>query len=569
MKKKEDKNFFTERLHHLNKSKTLSKEKKKETYLEKILSKYSNKKKPIFRNKKNKSENSLKLNKTYNTKNNITFGRKLSNKKKIEEELFTFSKENRDFFRKALNKYKFEMEVYVPQKLSNKEYSDKNFLINKLIRIENMNKTIKERIEPIDKETKLFSKQYKLIKADNQAHQQTYMDNVEKLYQTNGYKREYIRYDENENIFTPSFLLDKKFGKDQQKDVFNYSNNNVELNDDENVLQKLNFVSNKYMEEDEIDKKESAKIVVHEYWGNREKEEMIKKEIMEEQRIMNMSKKEYRAYNRKLKKDINLIKKRLKELNETNITNNRNTINDSELNTNRTNYTGTGSNIKGFLSLNDKIKENKKVFELYKNDKNLNIKKRKDDNNNIFLSARGLDLETDFNKKLPSINSLMETKKENEESNINSIYNNKTIQNIKKRRKIKINRENNNTKEIKIQNLYNLLNEKVGIYEFPKKEIESYFKKYSEKKLPKLNTNNGSNIHAIFGDFQNQVKEKSFINLAKGNEYIKIDMDNNYISTNNNSLESKIEKIDEKVKNLHFTVLDRILINNKKEILNN
>ena len=46
-------------------------------------------------------------------------------------------------------------------------------------------------------------------------------------------------------------------------------------------------------------------------------------------------------------------------------------------------------------------------------------------------------------------------------------------------------------------------------------------------------------------------------------------MDNNYISTNNNSLENKIEKIDEKIKNLHFTVLDRILINNRKEILNN
>lgn len=572
MKKNEEKNFYTDRMHLLNKSKTLSKEKKKKTYLEKILSKYSNKKKTIFRNKKNKSENSLKLNKTYNSKNNITFGRKLSKKKKIEEELFTFSKENRDFFRKALNKYKFEMEVYVPQKLSNKEYSDKNFLINKLIQIENMNRTIKERIGPIDKETKLFSKQYKLIKADNQAHQQTYMDNVEKIYQKNGYKREFIKYDENENIFTPSFLLDKKFGKDQHKDVFNYSNNNLEINDDENILQKLNIVSNKYMEEDdEIDKKESKKLFVNENWNyNHEKEETLKKEIMEEQRIMNMSKKEYRAYNRKLKKDINLIKKRLKELNQTNTinSNHKNIINESELNTNRTNY--TGHNIKGFLDLNEKIKENKKVFELYKNDKNANLKKKKDDNNNIFLSARGLDLETDFNKILPSINSLMDTKKEKDEKkiNINNLYNNKTIQNIKKRKKIKINRENN-TKGKKIQNLYSLLNEKIGIYEFPKKEIESYFKKYSERKLPKLNTNTGSNIHTIFGDFQNQVKEKSFINIAKGNEYIKIDMDNNYISSNNNSLENKIEKIDEKIKNLHFTVLDKILVNNKKEILNN
>ena len=568
MKKNEEKNFFTDRKEYLNKNKTLSKENKKKTYLDKILSKYSHKNKTILRHKKNKSENSLKLNKTYNSKNNIIFGRKLSKKKKIEEELFTFSKENRDFFRKALNRYKFDMEVYVPQKLSNKEYSDKNFLINKLIHIENMNKNIKEKIGPIDKETKLFSKQYKLIKSDNKEHQQTYMDNVEKIYQKNGFKGEYIRYDDNENIFTPSFLLDKKFGKDQQKDVFNYSNNNLELNEDENILQKLNIVSSKYMEGEDFDKKDSTKIILNQNWNYKnEKEELLKKEIMEEQKIMNMSKKEYRAYNRKLKNDISLIKKRLKELNQTNtiINNNRNNRNETDLNTNRTNY--TGNNIKGFLDLNDKIKENKKVFELYKNDKT-NLKKKKDDNNNIFVSARGLDLETDFNKILPSINSLMEIKKEKEEKNINNLYNNKTIPNVKKRRKIKINKENN-TKEKKIQNLYSLLNEKIGIYEYPKKEIESYFKKYSERKLPKLNANTGSNIHTIFGDFQNKVKEKSFINLAKGNEYIKIDMNNNYISTNNNSLENKIEKIDEKIKNLHFTVLDKILVNNRKEILNN
>ena len=438
-----------------------------------------------------------------------------------------------------------------------------------------MNKTIKERIEPIDKETKLFSKQYKQIKADNKAHQQSYLDNVEKVYQTNGYKKEYIKYDENENIFTPSFLLDKRFGKDQHKDVFNYSNNNLEINEDENILQKLNIVSSKYMDEDDdIDKRESQKLFVNQNWNYaREKEQIMKKEILEEQRIINMSKKEYRYYNRKLKKDIYLIKKRINELNQTNtiINNNKSNMNESELNTNRTNYTGYNVNkIKGYLELNDKIKENKKVFELYKNDKK-NLKKKKDDKNNIFLSARGLDLETDFNKILPSINSLMENKKEKEGKNINSVYNNSTTHNIKKRKKINMNRENNNnnTKEKKIQNLYSLLNEKYGIYEFPKKEIESYFKKYSERKFPKLNTNTGSNIHTIFGDFQNQVKEKSFINIAKGNEYIKIDMDNNYISTNNNSLENKIEKIDEKIKNIHFTVLDKILINNRKELLNN
>lgn len=46
-------------------------------------------------------------------------------------------------------------------------------------------------------------------------------------------------------------------------------------------------------------------------------------------------------------------------------------------------------------------------------------------------------------------------------------------------------------------------------------------------------------------------------------------MDNNYISNNNNSLEKKIKNVDEKIKNIHFTALEGLLYNNKKEILNN
>jgi len=46
-------------------------------------------------------------------------------------------------------------------------------------------------------------------------------------------------------------------------------------------------------------------------------------------------------------------------------------------------------------------------------------------------------------------------------------------------------------------------------------------------------------------------------------------MDNNYVSDNNKSLENKVEKMDEKIENLHFTVLDKLLSLNKKELFNN
>ena len=550
MEKTEEKNIIKNGIRNLNDNKNVSENKEKEREIDKILSEYASKHKTIYRNVKAKSHNPLKLNKTYNSKNNITFGKKISNKKKIEAELFSFSKENRNFFRKALKKYNFQMEVYVPQNLTNKEYSNKNFLINKLIFIENMNKNINEKIKPIKKETKQFSKQYKLIKSDNKEHQKMYMDNLEQIYQEKGFKIANIEFMENENIFTPSFLLDKNFGKNQQKDAYKYLNKNTELDIDKNIMKKLNYISNKYGEVslNEGDKKELKKYKTNNNFYYNEKDEEMKREIMEEKIIMKMSKKEYYAYSKKLKNDINLIKNRLKELDQTN-----KKENDSNLFTNRTNY--TGRNIKNYLDLNDKTKENQKTIGIKKS-----IKK-KDDENNIFLSARGLDLETDFNQLLPSINSIIETKKEDNRKNRN-----KTFQTIKKQ--LTINKDKSQ-KESKISQLYNILSDKSGKCEYPEKEIESYFKKNSKRQLPELNIKTGSNIHGFFGEFQKQVKDNSFSNIAKGNEYIKIYMDNNYISNNTKSLENKIDKIDEKIKNLHFTSLEGLIYNDKKEILNN
>ena len=553
--------MFKNRIKRENKIKHLSNQKSNVREIDKILSEYANKKKKIFRNIKTKSYNTLGLNKTYNEKEHI-FGKKLSKKKKLEEELYTISKENRNIFRNALNKYNFDLEVYVPQNLTNKEYSNKNYLINKLIYIEKMNKDIKEKIRPIEKETKLFSKQYKLIKADNKDHQKTYINNVEQLYQKNGYKIENIEYKDNENIFTPSFLLDKKFGKDQNKDVSKYSKQDFDFNLDKMVLQKLNIASNKYGENSNNENNENninqfKKLNSNVNWISNEKDEEMKKEILEEQKIMNMSKREYRAYNRKLKKDINAIKKRIYELNNTN-TNFNNTQSEGGLNTIRTNY--TGSNLKMNFGFKDKIDNNQNV-------EPKKISKRKDEGNNIFLSARGLDLETDFNQFLPSINSIVENKKEKDKDKEQK-NKNKTVPNILKNKKIKY-FKGNNLKQNKTKKLYSLLNNRKGNYEFPYQEIESYLKKHTKRQLPRINPSVGSNIHGILDDFQNQVKDNSFSSIAKGNEFIRIDMDNNYVSDNNKSLENKVEKMDEKIENLHFTVLDKLLSLNKKELFNN
>ena len=79
----------------------------------------------------------------------------------------------------------------------------------------------------------------------------------------------------------------------------------------------------------------------------------------------------------------------------------------------------------------------------------------------------------------------------------------------------------------------------------------------------------GSNIHGFLVEFQNQVKENNFFNFAKGNEYMKFDIDSKYFPNNKNTLDNQIEKIDGKIGSLHYTLLEKLIANNKKELLSN
>lgn len=509
--------------------KNKSKKKNNKIDIHQIISEYNEKHKKIFRNTRN-SANNIILNKTFNSKRHTSFGKRLSNRQKIEEELSKFSKESRLFFNNSLNKYIFDMEVYIPQNLTKKEYANKNYLINQLINIERMNKNTKKIIEPIQKETKKFSRHYKLIKSENKDHQESYMNNLEQLYQSKGYKINNIEYKHNENIFTPSFLLDRQFGEDQHKDANKYSNINNEFYKDRQILEKLETICSK----NTIHVTDDNNNYLINGIKDKEKDEEIKRELLEEKKIMKMSRREYRIYNKKLKKEISLIKQKLKEL----YPDNNNSQNESYLNTNRTNYT---RDLKLFLDPNEKEKEINQI-----NDQKKTTKK-KDDSNNIFLSARNLDLETDFNKYLPSINSLFVDTRDNSE------YRKKTVHSIKsKSTKNKINRMNRN---------HRFMTYKTENNEFSRKEIESYFKKYSNRILPRIKDNLGNNVLGHIGNFQNKVKDKSFGYIIKGNEYMKYIIDNNYIANINNTMKNKIENVDDTINNLHFTMMEKLLGN--------
>ena len=542
----------------LSKNNSISRKKANKKKIHQILSEYTKKRKQaLMETLHNRPKYDLALNKTYNIKPHSYFGKKISNKKKIEEELFSLSKENRTIFTKALKKHNFQMEVYIPQNLTNKEQGDKALLINQLIHIDKINKKIKEFINPINTETNQFSQQYRLIKGDK-GRKKSYMKNVEKLYQLNGYDKDVIEYKENENIFAPSFLLDQNFGKDQQKDASKYINKRQDFAKDHLLLQKFDDIIWKKEENKGITERRFYNKENWNYIYNHERDEQLKKEVIEEQKIMNMTKKQYRKYKNKLKKEIYLIKKKLSELDKTKTMFNASpSTRDPQTITIQTIATGASSN--RFPNVKEKIIEDKKAIDMKKRIKN-------DDDNNIFLSSRGLDLQTDFNKILPSINSIVEAKSSKEIVKQNS----NTIENSTRKRKKPTRRDKKNlSRRKKNQNLYKLLSDKVGYKDIHIKDIEKEFRKYSSKKLPKLNLNNGSNIHGFLSDFQNQVKDNSFKNIAKGNENIRIDMNKRVDSNYNIALKNKIEKVDDTINNLHFSVLERLLANNRKELVNN
>ena len=280
-----------------------------------------------------------------------------------------------------------------------------------------------------------------------------------------------------------------------------------------------------------------------------EKDEEIEREISEEKRIMNMTKGEYRKYNKKLKKEINTLKRELKGLSQGNNSKINSSLNDSSLNTNRTNYSTK------FFVPNDKKKNI---------NKNIDTKKllKKDDSNNIFLSARNLDLQTDFNKILPSINSLIVDKKENRD------IKNKTIISFKAQSiKNKFVKEKNK-KQSKINQINKYLPNRIDNYEFPFKEIESYFKRYSNRNTPLINGNVGNNFFGFLGEFQKRVKEKSTGDIIKGNDYIKYDINKKNYITNKNKKDI-IENFDRKINYLNFTMSEKLFGKNNDELLNN
>ena len=434
------------------------------------------------------------------------FGHNLSYNKKLENELDTLPNETSRFFRKSLNKYKFQLEVYVPNSMviSKKEYINKNYMLNHLVRIEDIIKDKKKEIAHISKETTKFSRQYELVKNENMNHQIDYLSKIEKIYKNKGHNITAINYKKEDNIFNPSFLLDTRYGINRQTDTVKYGQNNYkkEYKIDKWLLNTFDeYIHNrnkggKGQNISENDRNTKQNDLIEDDNEKNKKFEQIKKEINEQIKIQNMSKDEYLSHSKNLKKEIESIKNTINNFNILNENLNMNKNNNINIDNSKSNEKDASINEKESIIINDNKSnnptKNKKIIDF---------------NSNIFLSSKGT-------KNYSKVKSQLfpEIKKSKKNYSINKQINNYESIPLKKKYvksyiklknnkipKLLINEISNKNqkeesiylserqkeeiqKESKLNQLYEQLSNRSSNINFPYKQINQYFNKYTPRK---------------------------------------------------------------------------------------
>ena len=580
-------------------------------------------------NEKNKNSSAKnKLNKIIMAKN--LFG--LPPRKKVENEISSMTKETRDEFRDALNKYSFDTEVFIPKTLSiNKnEYKNKNYLINNLVHYEKKSTERKRIVEPLKKETNRFTKQYKLIKEENEEHQQDYLKSLENFYSNIGYNQKSLDK-MNENIFMPSTALDHDFGINIGEDAFKY--NHIDLRSvfsrDQDLMKQWQQSiketkenknrSKKHRGENELDLEEDQEKKEKEKEKEMKKSlfqkelDKIKYNLMEENRIRNMSRKEYYYYNRKIKNDILTTKKLLKEfdedksqsyLNPIKLTLSNNEDDNKILKSYKIIHPSQPKNYKekivfASLDVNNKNKEKKIKKEKNKLIKNyltpkFTIKERIRNKSPISITENNVFISLDKDKSsidkidLPKLPLILNTEQDYNKPNKKGKINNENQDNEKDKDKDKDKNKNEIKSEVMIKKtkqekdldkLYHLVyNNKNFLEKYPSKSVEAYFRKYTKKKLPILNYKKGSNIHGLLDDFQHIIKKKDFYKFAETSNEVKEQLihkkglsDSNIIEDKSMSLDvEKLEELENKIPELHYIFAENLLTNKeKKEVRRN
>ena len=373
----------------------------------------------------------------------------ISSRNKIESILNILPTKTQFSFRQALSPYKFKDEIFIPNTLEiKKEFSNKNYFYNNLVKFNQNLYYNKKKLKNLNNDTKNFSKQYKLIRAENENNNNNYLYNVTELYKINGYDMKNLNYTKKDNLFDQSILTENDKNIENTLKKENY----FDIKKETNYLYKTEkIIINKEYKPNEEEKNKVIKKRKIKFKNINEINKKHQKKLNEikinYKYLNNISLKDLKTKNNKLKKEINDIEYSLKCLSQENI------FDDNK--NNKLIYKIKTKNLHNFLNNNKKSKtnlisiNNKKMFrpkslnnineQEYKSKKLNNIYNRIMENNyeneskNIF---NYIEKYTNFN--LPTINyqkgsnlrSMFKNMKNNSKnlntikiaSNINDIY---------------------------------------------------------------------------------------------------------------------------------------------------
>ena len=541
---------------------------------------------------------------------------------KLKNELDNIPKLHKKFFMNSLAKHKFDSDVYIPmeKERNRKVYPNKDYLINKIISLDNLVNSNKKIIDNTSKNFSNFFKAYNYLKSTN-TKQKDYMHDTISIYKDkfsnkNNYNDEDLEYKHDENIFDNSVLLDcsnsqnfKKFENfDNQKMLMddknillsfdkainktrssnsmanksqNYKDNfitsinqsyfinkkNKEKNDNikkemKIIKTEINLDSNTIKEninlsqERKIDSKNSSKIKI-EGVKNKSKNNTLDKYILNS-KLLKINKIS-RNINKEFKETTNTINVTntsiIKESLEIQKTQKQSNLKNSFLNKFNKDDNKNNNNIKTYKAINNKDKSNKtkktkfNISESNNNNNNskyllttlnkINNKSKIDDlseiknknektitytrNNNKKNKSLHSTMRTNIKMNLPQIlqshknisKSILYTK-----INENHIKNNHSIE---QKHKTMIKKEKNydyynykKAKEEEINNLYTTISTNSNFFrEYPYNKIKTYFKKYKNIILNKIEPEKGSNIFPLLDNIENIGKNKGISKLAK------------------------------------------------------
>ena len=490
---------------------------------------------------------------------------------KINHTISYLPDEDKNSFKKALKYYKFDKEVYIPQTmtLSKKEYKKKNYLLNTIVNFNNKLQLGKNYITSLKKQTDKFTKQYKLVEKQNEANQKEFFQGINYIYKIRGYSDRNISYSRNENIFDPSLLL-------EEQNKFNFvckTENPIEIKQDTKYLEKFHSIlrdkkgKTKEEEEEELEKKNVNKSVT---FSKRKDSSLIgddytnamenvKKQIMEEIRIKNMTFSELKRINNNLKNEImeteaSLMNiddeyKNKKRYNEDVFLSSKGMLRSAKIRNKDKDDNDKKDNIRKNILIIDKSHQNKNEEEEKKEEEKKEDEKKEDEKKE--------EEKKEEEKK-------EEEKKEEEKKIQKEVHfeRNKKITLTKRQRREAFQK----AKETKLTKLYYSILKKN--YKQEENEIRNYIKLYTDRITKEPDSNKGSNLHGFLNDFQKQITKTNIPEMANyvGEAMANINRLNRLNKTTNefDIIESCVNPeilydMDENINNLGYDYAEEIL----------